>query len=79
MNSITRLILRRLISDRVNLTPEVLQALKDCHREHAAVAATDPGQSRRPAGDVHPTVRFSPATQASLSPPRNEPSNQVRS
>ena len=35
MNSITRLILRRVISENLPLTPQVLQVLKECDQDHS--------------------------------------------
>ena len=34
MNSITRLILRRVISENLTLTPQVLEVLKECDEHH---------------------------------------------
>ena len=56
MNSITRLILRRVVSGNVTLTPQVIKALKEFNEDHPAAdqpanagneSAPPPDEARR--------------------------------
>jgi hypothetical protein len=59
MNSITRLILRRVISGNIALTPHVLKVLKECDQEHPEAgppkdSGDDPATSKAPSADECP-------------------------
>lgn len=59
MNSITRLILRRVISENLTLTPQVLEVLKECD-EHHPPAETPENSANEPAPPAESSDRDTP-------------------
>lgn len=65
MNSITKLILRRVISGHIALTPQVLAALKDCDPPHPEAEAAK-NSAPRPTPPPEPSAEASPTDKKRL-------------
>jgi tetratricopeptide (TPR) repeat protein len=65
MNSITRLILRRVISENLTLTPQVLEALKECDEHHPPAAAPE-NSANEPAPPAESSDRETPPDEKHL-------------
>lgn len=77
MNSITRLILRRVISENLTLTPQVLEVLRECDQNHP-VAEPSENSSNKPTPASEPPARDTPADEKHLTFVNPQPGRWIR-